>query len=112
MPASNYPGRSHPYREAQIPRLSQAHDKGQFVRVKCKCCRVTRHYRPGDLIRVFGDKHVFELEHRFRCDKCGDKDSVSLSFISFAAREIPGLVIRELERIEVRHVPIWRDVKL
>jgi hypothetical protein len=29
-----------------------------------------------------------------------------------AAQEIPGLVIRELERIEVRHIPVWRDVTL
>lgn len=112
MPAGYYAGRSHPYRDRKIPRLSKAHEIGQFVRVHCPICKVTRHYRPADILKLCGDVNVFQLKGQFRCDRCGDRDAVSISFVSLLAAEVPGLVVRELERIEVRHVPIWRDVTL
>lgn len=33
MPAGRYPGRMHPHRDSQIPKLLAAHEAGQFVRV-------------------------------------------------------------------------------
>ncbi|MGN7295408.1 hypothetical protein [Rhizobium sp. SAFR-030] len=112
MPAGYYAGRSHPYRDNKIPRLSKAHEIGQFVRVNCSICRITRHYQPSDIQQLCGDLNVFQLRGQFRCDRCNDRDSVSIAFVSLLATEMPGLVVRHLERIEMRRVPIWRDVTL
>ena len=112
MPAGRYPGRMHTYRDSQIPKLLAAHEAGQFVRVSCRACKVTRFYLPADIEKVFGNLNVFELDGRFRCEKCGTKEDVSVAFANLVAGERPGMTIRKLERIEMRRVPVWRDVKL
>ena len=112
MPAGYYAGRSHPYRDNKIPRLSTAHEIGQFVRLDCIVCKISRYYLPEDIQQLCGNVNAFQLRGQFRCERCGQRDSVSASFVTLLAREKVGLIVRRLERIEVKHVPIWKDVRL
>ncbi|WP_137136710.1 hypothetical protein [Rhizobium sp. FKY42] len=111
MPAGHYGGLTYAQRN-KVPRLSDAHEIGQFVRLDCAICKISRHYLPEDIQKLCGDVNAFQLRGQFRCERCGQKDSVSASFVTLLAREKVGLVIRRLERIEIKHVPIWRDVTL
>ena len=112
MPAANYRGPSYPYSEAKIPRLINAHIAGQFVRVPRNTCRITRNYRPMDIIKIIGDHHVLQIQRRFRCQKCGPNDDMEVSFKTFMADEISGLPLRELFEVKMVKWPVWRDKKL
>lgn len=111
MPAQSYGSMTYSQRN-KVPRLSAAHEIGQFVRVDCSLCRVRRFYMPEDIQKLCGDLNAFELHGKFRCDRCGDREAASIYFVTLLAHEIQGLVVRRLQRIEVRHVPIWQDVTM
>jgi predicted nucleic-acid-binding Zn-ribbon protein len=113
VPSVIYKGSAHPYRENQIPKLSDANRNGQFVRVICKWCKITRHYRPVDILAILEqDLHVLKLQHVFRCEKCSRKDYMVVEFKSPYASENVGLVVRELVEIKMVKRPIWRDRKI
>ena len=114
MPSVEYKGGSHPYSEAKIPRLLDAHQNGQFVKVTCKWCRpqITRNYRPMDIAKLVGDRHVMELQHRFRCEKCRRNDYMEVSFEMVIGDRIKGFPVRELVEIRTVKRPVWRDIKL
>lgn len=112
MPAPNYRGSSHPYSEAKVPRLIDAHLSGQFVRARCNACRITRYYRPMDIIKIIGDHHVLQIQQRFRCERCGMNGNMDVSFKMVIGEEVRGLTVRELVEIRMVKRPIWRDRKL
>ena len=112
MPSVEYKGFAHPAREAQIPRLTDAHMLGQYVKITCRWCKITRTYRPLDILKLVGDVHVLRLQHRFRCEKCKRKDYMEVEFKSVMGSEIVGMQIRELVEIRMVKKPIWRDRKL
>jgi len=113
MPALNYRGRAHPNLEAKIPTLADADGLGQFVRVGCVRCKTIRFYRPADIRTLVGENvHILHLQERFRCDQCGKKEYMAVEFKTLLAREIPGLVIRELVEVQWVKRPVWRDKKL
>ena len=112
MPSVEYKGFAHPRVEAQIPRLTDAHMLGQYVKMSCRWCKITRYYRPLDIIKLVGDVHVLKLHRRFRCEKCRQKDYMEVEFKSVMGADILGLQIRELVEIRMVKKPIWRDRKL
>lgn len=96
MPSVTYKGSAHPYRENQIPKLTDADALGQYVKVTCKWCspRISRYYRPMDISRLVGNQHVLKLQHRFRCEKCGRKDHMEVEFKTLMGAEIKDIVLR------------------
>ncbi|MBC7149835.1 MAG: hypothetical protein H5U22_10680 [Rhizobium sp.] len=113
MPASNYRGRAHPYLENKIPTLEDADALGQFVRAGCLRCKTVRFYRPADIKALIGENiHVLHLQDKFRCDACRSKEHMAVEFKTLLAREIPGLMVRELVEVRLVKRPIWRDVQL
>lgn len=114
MPSVEWKGSAHSYRESQIPRLTDAEERGQYVKVTCTWCspNVTRYYRPMDIYKLTGQRHVLQLQRRFRCEACGRKDYMEVSFKTVIGQEIKGLVVRELVEIRMVKRPIWRDRKL
>jgi hypothetical protein len=89
-----------------------AHRQGQFVRVSCRWCRITRNYRPLDLYKLIGDCHVLKLQHRFRCEKCERKGYIEVEFKMIIGSEIKGFKVRELAEIKMVKRPVWRDIEL
>ena len=91
-----------------------AHLHGQFVTVMCTWCspRIIRYYRPVDIFKLVGDRHVIDLQHRFRCEKCQRKDYMEVSFEMILGDKLKGLVIRELLEIRTVKRPVWRDKQL
>jgi len=113
MPAISYRGRAHPYLENKILSLEDAHQLGQFVRAGCGHCKTVRFYRPADIRELIGQNiHILHLQGRFRCDQCGAKEYMAVEFKTLLAREIPGLLVRELIEVRLVRRPIWRDVQL
>jgi hypothetical protein len=112
MPSVIYKGHAHPYRENQIPRLSDAHRSGQYVRVVCTRCRLRRNFRPLDIMKLLEDRHVLALQRSFRCEKCGRKDAMEVSFETVMGSEISNFAVRELVEIRMVKRPVWRDIKL
>ncbi|OHV81590.1 hypothetical protein [Rhizobium sp. LCM 4573] len=112
MPSVEYKGFAHPRVEAQIPRLTDAHSAGQYVKMSCCWCKITRMYRPLDILKLVGDVHVLKLHRRFYCEKCGRKDYMAVEFKNVMGSEIAGMRIRELVEIRMVKKPIWRDTKL
>lgn len=113
MPASNYRGRAHPYLENKIPTLEDAEALGQYVRAGCLRCKTVRFYRPADIKALIGENiHVLHLQDKFRCATCRSKEYMAVEFKMLLAREVPGLVVRELVEVQWVKRPIWRDRKL
>lgn len=113
MPSVEYKGHAHPYVENKIPKLSDANSNGQFVQVKCTWCKITRFYRPQDIMVLLeGNPHVLNLQRRFRCERCNRKDYMAVEFTSPSASENVGLVVRELVDVKMVKRPIWRDRKI
>lgn len=113
MPASNYRGRAHPYLENKIPTLEDADALGQYVRAGCVRCKTIRFYRPADIKALIGENmHILRLQDKFRCDACRSKEHMAVEFKTLLAREIPGLMVRELVEVRLVKRPIWRDVQL
>ncbi|HCL65573.1 MAG TPA: hypothetical protein DIC56_12185 [Rhizobium sp.] len=113
MPASSYRGRAHPTLENKIPTLEDADGLGQFVRAGCVRCKTIRFYRPADIRKLIGENiHILRLQEKFRCDQCRTKEYMAVEFKTLLAREIPGLVVRELVEVQWVKRPVWRDRKL
>ena len=85
---------------------------GQLVKVRCGLCNITRYYRPADLHKLLGDLIAIEIDHRFRCEKCGKSEYMRAEFCSGHGSELQGKTIRELVEIKMVRKLIWRDVKL
>jgi hypothetical protein len=113
VPSVIYKGKAHPYRENQIPTLSDAESKGQFVRVRCTPCKITRYFRPTDIEKLLQENlHVLNLQRKFRCDRCGSKDHMVVEFRTLVAAEMVGLVVRELVDVKTVRRPVWRDRRM
>jgi hypothetical protein len=61
-------------RLGQSPKLSNAHETGQLVLVRCGLCNVKRWYLPSDLKEIFGDIEVELVGSKMSCERCGKND--------------------------------------
>ncbi len=105
MPEQYYPKRKGAFT------LSHASQHGALIRVTCKRHNNTRYYRPGDLLQLFGDVPVDDLEYRMRCEQCepGSRPEVEPAYPSIA--ELEAMTVRRLDGVRwVRRIT-WRDEK-
>jgi len=54
MPASSYGGLTY-FQRNKVPRLADAHEIGQFVRLDCMICKISRYYLPEDIQQLCGN---------------------------------------------------------
>lgn len=79
-----------------------------LVRVKCNYCKRSVVYRPEDLIQIFGDVDVDSLMGRMKCEG-GDHGYLDVRAFPPTGNEAVGLKIRQLVRIDIKRVPVWRE---
>ncbi|WP_156421285.1 hypothetical protein [Aureimonas sp. AU40] len=90
-------------------KLSQTHDLGMLIRVRCNYCRRTRHYQPHDMIMLLGNVEVDSLMGNLRCEECGLRDATEVAGVHVSAGERQSLNVRTLVRINVIRRPVWRE---
>ena len=95
-----------------IVRLSQAHEWGMLIRVRCGYCRTTKHYFPDDLRKILGDIDCEIIDRRMKCEGCGKGEYIDARGASLTGAEKNGLRVRRLVAIKVKKVPVWRDEAL
>lgn len=91
-----------------VQKLSRAHEIGQLIRVRCLNCNITRHYLPGDLLKLKGDIPFWDVERHMRCERCKRRE---FDFDILLPSATQGLKIRVRRLVEVRMVRkvIWSD---
>ncbi|WP_202333687.1 hypothetical protein [Mesorhizobium sp. L-8-3] len=89
--------------------LSRLNEHMQLVRVRCAYCKRVNHYRPDDLIQIFGDVDVDSLILRMKCEGGTDHGILEVKAFIPTGSEAVGLRIRRLAAIKIKRVPVWRD---
>lgn len=89
--------------------LSRLNEHMSLVRVRCSYCKRTHHYRPDDLIQIFGDVDVDSLMRRIKCEGCDGSGSIKVEAFYPSGKEAVGLRIRRLVAIKIQRVPVWRE---
>ena len=90
--------------------LSNAHEHGALVRVTCAGCSPMRHYFPADLIRLFGDLPVMDVEDRMSCERC--RQPVRVRAVHPTAVERIGMRVRQLDEVKMVRKVRWREIIL
>lgn len=90
-------------------KLSNAHETGQLVLVRCGICNVKRWYQPGDLRDIFGDVEAELVGGKMSCERCGKNDFMHAETQSPSARERQSIRVRRLAEIRTIRRVIWRD---
>jgi hypothetical protein len=67
--------------------LSDAHQFGQLITVKCSACAVKRYYDPSDLIGLMGDVPTHYVDRRMKCERCGTKDHLRVDIQRLSAAD-------------------------
>lgn len=99
-----------PNRYDRQRRLREAHDAGQYIKVRCGLCHgPTRHYYPADLMRLLGDVALPALQALMRCEKCGHKQYLDIDAVNASAAERTAFKVRRLIKIKVQKLPVWRE---
>lgn len=81
----------------------------QLVRVKCDRCSSERHYRPADLIKIFGDADVNRLAWKMKCERCGSGEQIDAQVTLPVAAQRAGIKVRRLVEIKTQTIPVWED---
>ena len=79
------------------------------MRVRCHACRTLHHYRPEDVLQIFGDVDANSLHHRMKCERCRNNLALSVDYFQPVGAEAVGMKIRRLVAIKLQRVPIWRE---
>jgi hypothetical protein len=87
--------------------LSKAHGAGELVRVRCAHCNIVRHYYPADLQKLAGDVPAAAI--KMRCEECGKREWMRISFERLPAAERQGIRIRRLAEVRTVRKVVWRD---
>ncbi|RUW19735.1 hypothetical protein EN858_11400 [Mesorhizobium sp. M4B.F.Ca.ET.215.01.1.1] len=90
-------------------RLSNAHEIGQLVLVRCGLCNVKRWYQPDDLMTIFGDIEPGLVGSKMRCERCGKNEFMHAETQSPSALERQGIRVRRLAEIRTVRRVVWRD---
>ena len=91
--------------------LSECHDLGLVVWMRCNFCRGdARFYEPADLEKLLGDVELDSLRGKLRCAGCERDEYLDVGKRRIAELERTGTVIRRLVRIQRR--PVWREDRL
>lgn len=99
-----------PSRYDRQRRLCDAHNAGQYIKVRCGLCHgPTRYYYPADLMRLLGDVPVIALQALMRCEKCGHKQYLDIDVVKASAAERAAFKVRRLVEVKVKKLPVWRE---
>lgn len=90
-------------------KLSNAHETGQLVLVRCGLCNVKRWYQPSDLREIFGDVEAELVGSKMSCERCGKNDFMHAETQSPTARERQSIRVRRLAGVRTVRRVIWRD---
>lgn len=90
-------------------KLSNAHEIGQLVLVRCGLCNVKRWYQPSDLKEIFGDIETDLVGGKMSCDRCGKNDFMHAETQNPAAADRQKIQVRRLAEIRMVRRVIWRD---
>lgn len=90
-------------------KLSNAHEIGQLVLVRCGLCNVKRWYLPSDLREIFGDVEAELVGARMSCKRCGKNEYMHAETQNPSARERQGIRVRRLAEIRTVRRVVWRD---
>lgn len=90
-------------------KLSNAHEIGHLVLVRCGLCNVKRWYQPSDLREILGDIEAELVGSKMSCERCGKNDCVHADTQNPTARERQGIRVRRLAEIRMVRRVIWRD---
>lgn len=100
---------SRPFADWELQKLSQADDCGTIVKVTCTRCRITRYYRPRDLMVLMGNIPTVKVYQKMRCAKCQQTEQMESDTLIPTAEQWLTLKVRRL--VEIRYVRkiIWAD---
>ena len=101
MPEPYWPKRKGTYT------LSDAHRNRSVIKVSCPFDKTVRYFLPEDLRKAYGDIEVDDVEHQFKCSKCGG--GVDIRTESLSAEMLQKVTFRRLIRVDYIRRPIWRD---
>jgi hypothetical protein len=90
-------------------KLSNAHEIGQLVLVRCGLCNVKRWYQPSDLREIFGDIEAELVGNKMICKRCGKNEYMHVETQNPSARERQGIRVRRLSEIRMVRRVVWRD---
>lgn len=76
---------------------------------RCHTCNTLHHYRPEDVLQIFGDVDANSLHRRIKCERCRSNLAMSVDYFQPTGAEIVGMKIRRLVAIKLLRVPIWRE---
>lgn len=111
MPETYMRGLIHPGVRGKMHTLAHAEEAGQLLKVRCGACSVTHFYRPGDLVQLFGEVTILDIEGQFRCSRCGSKSGIDLRYVLPTAAERMAMTVRHLVKVRSVRVPVWKDVR-
>ena len=97
------PDSKHPNQRKYDYRLSMAETSGQLVKLSCRLCKITHHYRSGELTRAVWRRHRRTYRAAVPRKGCGNKDYLEANFILPYGPNIPKIRVREL--VEVNGPP-------
>ncbi len=102
-----------PPRDNRGLRLSECHDLGQLIEVRCNFCRKgARLYHPADMRILVGDREVDLLRGRMTCEDCGRRDWTEVKAVWLEAVQKQDAFVRRLVRIHIQRRPEWGEEKL
>ncbi|ARP66539.1 hypothetical protein A9K65_026720 [Mesorhizobium sp. WSM1497] len=90
-------------------KLSNAHEIGQLVLVRCGLCNVKRWYQPSDLKEIFGDIEAELVGSKMSCTRCGKNEYMHAETQKPSARERQGIRVTRLAEIRTVRRVVWRD---
>jgi hypothetical protein len=98
-----------PRRRKIIWLLSSADDAGQLVRVSCRSHDGGCYYEPTDLVQIFGDVDVNQLDRAMKCERCGQRDNIDVDVRLPSGMELDKIKVRRLVEIKIYKRPVWRE---
>ncbi|MBZ9806943.1 hypothetical protein [Mesorhizobium sp. ESP-6-2] len=87
--------------------LSNAHDIGQLVMIRCGLCNVKRWYQPSDLRDIFGDIEAELVGGKMSCERCGKNEYMHAETQKPSARERQGIRVTRLAEIRTVRRVVW-----
>lgn len=100
---------THPYRKKDQFTLSGGGVHGMLVKVRCGGCRNVHRYHAADMIKLYGDIPISELEQQLWCETCDTRRYLNVNWQTVYGPDVGTLKVRRLVQIKQVRVPIWKE---
>lgn len=87
--------------------LCRAHEVAQLIRSRCINCNITRHYLPGDLLKLMGDIPFWDVERI--CGASCKWREFDVDILLPGAVQGMKIRVRRLVGVRIVRGVIWRD---